>query len=130
MLSLSRRAPALTIVVVIVACHSLQSLSVPEPGGKLEGDPQVVSVSRQDHSVLPIYQPTVKGDSLVGWLEKPKADSSNSPRVAVSLFDIREISVRNTEATTTTLAFLGGVLIGAVLVAILILSSLSIEGGT
>jgi hypothetical protein len=130
MLSLSRRGQLLPIVVGIAACHSVQSVGVPEPGGKLEGNPRMVSVTRQSQSVLTIYQPTVKGDSLVGWLEKPKAHSSNVPRVAVSLSDIREISVRNAETTTTTFAFLGGVLVGVVLLAILLVSSLSIEEGT
>ena len=123
MLTLRRRCQLLPMVAGIAACHSIQSLGVPEPNMQLEANPQVVSVTRRDQSVLTIYRPTVKGDSLVGWLDKPADDALNARPVAVSLSDVRDISVRKIDATATAFAFGAGVIAAVVFFALLFIAT-------
>lgn len=123
MLILRRRIQLLPIAAGIAACHSLQPLNVPAPNDQLEGNPQVVSVTRRDESELTIYRPTVTGDSLVGWLNEPTTDAPSVQRVAVSLFDVREISVRKFDATATAFGFSAGVLAAVVLFALVFITT-------
>lgn len=128
MFNLLRRSQLLPILVGIMACQSVQSLNVPEPNSQLEGNPRVVRVMRQDRSVFTIYRPTVKGDSLVGWLDKPVPDTSNAQRVALNLLDIREISLQKVDPTATAGWFFAGALAFLALFVIVIISSIGAEG--
>jgi hypothetical protein len=110
------RALLATLLAALLACHSTRQIAVPQSNGQLQGNPQVVNVSRQDRSVLTVYQPEVKGDSLIGWLDKPSATAPSTQRVALSLTEIRDISATKVDAARTTGAALGG---GLVLVGIL-----------
>jgi hypothetical protein len=110
------RAVIAMILAGLMACHSTRQIAVPQPNGQLEGNPQVVDVTRQDRSVLTVYQPQVKGDSLTGWLDKPSASPASNQRVALNLTEIRNISARQVDAAKTTGAALGG---GLILVGIL-----------
>jgi len=126
--SLRCRSPLLLILAGFVACHSVQSLRVPEPNYQLEGNPYVVDVTRRDQSVVTIYQPRVRGDSLLGWLENPVPDASSARRTGVSLADVREISVRRFDGTGTAVLLLGGVMVVAVYLLALLFIMISHEG--
>ena len=122
------RNPRLLIVAGIVACQSFEPLRVPQPNRQLEGNPQVVNVTRRDKSEVTIYRPIVRGDSVIGWLEQPAPDTSNAQRVAVSLSDVREISVRRFDGTGTAVLLLGGVMVVAVYLLALLFNMISHEG--
>jgi hypothetical protein len=113
------RNPWWLIVAGIVACHSFEPVGVPQPNRQLEGNPQVVIVTRRDESEVTIYQPTVRGDSVIGWLEKPAPDTSGAGRVAVSLSDVREISVPRFDGTATAVLVLGTGIVAFILFAVL-----------
>jgi hypothetical protein len=105
----------LAALVCIVACYSSQSLHIPQPTGRLETNPLVVNVTRQDESVVEVYGPRVKGDSLVGWLDNPDSEASNVRRVALNLSDIRWISTERFDAVKSIGAVVsGGVLLVSV----------------
>jgi hypothetical protein len=106
----------------------VQSLRVPEPNDPLEGNPYVVDVTRRDQSIVTIYQPTVRGDSLLGWLENPVPDASSTQRAAVSLADVRAISVRRFDRTGTAVLLLGSVMVVAVYLLALLFITISHEG--
>ena len=122
------RNPRWLIVAGIVACHSFEPVGVPQPNRQLEGNPQVVIVTRRDESEVTIYQPTVRGDSVIGWLDKPAPDTPGAGRVAVSLSDVREISVRRVDRTGTAVLLLGGVMVAAVYLLALLFIMISHEG--
>jgi len=126
--SLRCRSPLLLILAGFIACHSVQSLRVPEPNDQLEGNPYAVDVTRRDQSVVTIYQPRVRGDTLLGWLEDPVPDASSARRTGVSLADVREISVRRFDATGTAVLLLGGVMVVAVYLLALLFNMISHEG--
>lgn len=126
--SLRCRSPLLLILAGFIACHSVQSLRVPEPNDQLEGNPYVIDVTRRDQSIVTIYQPRVRGDSLLGWLENPVPDASSARRAAVSLADVREISVRRFDGTGTTVLLLGGAMVVAVYLLALLFIMISHEG--
>ena len=126
--SLRCRSLLLLIPAGIVACHSVQSLRVPEPNDQLEGNPYVVDVTGRDQSIVTIYQPRVRGVSLLGWLENPVPDASSTQRAAVSLADVRAISVRRFDRTGTAVLLLGSVMVVAVYLLALLFITISHEG--
>ena len=106
-------------VLVISACHSTRQLSIPRAGEKLEGNPEVVSVMRRDRSVLTVYRPTMQGDSLIGWLDRPGKGAPPTSRVAFHIDDVRDLSTREVSATKTTGLALGTGVVVAGLAALL-----------
>jgi hypothetical protein len=115
-------------VLLIAACHSTRQLTIPRPGEKLEGSPEVVSVTRRDRSVFTLYRPTMEGDSLVGYLDRPRTDTPPTSRVALHIDEVRDLSTREVDATKTTGLALGtGVVIAglaALLAGALVLAAL------
>jgi hypothetical protein len=102
-------------VLLISACHSTRQLTIPRTGEKLEGNPEVVSVTRRDRSVFTLYRPSMQGDSLVGYLDRPKTDNPPTSRVAIHIDEVRDLSTRQVDATKTTGLALGtGVVIAGV----------------
>ncbi len=117
------RSPLLLIVTGTIACHSFEPVGVPQPNRQLEGNPQVVNVTRRDESEITIYRPIVRGDSVIGWLEQPAPDRSSARRIAVSLSDVREISVRRFDGTGTAGLILGSGIVAFILFALLFITT-------
>ena len=117
------RNPRLLIVAGIVACRSFEPLGVPQPNRQLEGNPQVVIVTRRDEGEVTIYRPIVRGDSVIGWLEKPAPDTPGAGRVAVSLSDVREISIPGFDGTATAVLVLGGGMVALIFLAFLFITT-------
>ena len=117
------RNPRLLIVAGIVACQSFEPLRVPQPNRQLEGNPQVVIVTRRDEGEVTIYRPIVRGDSVIGWLEQLAPDTSSAQRVAVSLSDVREISVPRLDRTATVVLVLGGATVASIFLVFLFLTT-------
>jgi hypothetical protein len=116
------------VTVLLTGCHTTHQLTIPQPGGRLEGNPEVVSVTRRDRSMFTLYRPAMEGDSLVGYLDRPRGDTPPTSRVALHIDDVRDISTREVDATKTTGLALGtGVIIAgvsALIAGIIVLSAL------
>lgn len=126
-------------IAALGACQGWQAAPTPAPGGSLEGNPEVVRVTRTigcgptpsrscvaSRGTITLYNPRIQGDSLIGYYDK-----ENRERVAVSVSDITNVEAQKVDKLRTTGAVLGGtgILLGALAVLLLIAALSAVGGG-
>lgn len=115
----------------LTACQGWHQVARPTPGGNLEGNPEVVRVTRTqgcgptptrecmaNRGTITLYGPRMQGDSLIGYF-----DRDNRERVAIAVSDITNVETQQVDKLRTTGAVLGGavmtyVVVGLVLIAV------------
>lgn len=78
--------------VTLAACTSWRG-STPPGLAPQDFDAPVIRVTRQDHSVLTIYDPRILNDSVMGWGRPPERNPA-ADAVALALADVREVERR------------------------------------
>ena len=92
------RLSILAIALGVGACHATPiTIPIPQSGAQLPGNPQVVHVVRRDSTAVTVYLPVIARDSLIGWLDSPRADQPPTSRTAISLGDVRQINSAKVE---------------------------------
>ena len=110
------------VLAGVTACQGWQPVARPTPGGNLEGNPQVVRVTRTqgcgptpsrecmaNRGTVTLYGPRIQGDSLIGYF-----DRENRERAAIAVSDITNVEAQKVDKVRTTGAVVGGTLIGSV----------------
>lgn len=85
------------IAATLVGCRAPNTVSVPQSGAQLQGNPSVVIVTQTSGRVAKVYLPAIARDSLIGWLDEPRSDQPPTSRIAIGVSDIQQIS--STQAT-------------------------------
>ena len=111
-------------LLCLSGCQGWHQVARPSAGGSLEGNPEVVRVTRTvgcgptptrecvaNRGTVTLYNPRVQGDSLVGFY-----DSNQRERVAMHVRDVvsvesRKIDAGRTAVGTGKLIALAGVLV-------------------
>jgi len=113
------RARNLTLAVILAgltACQGWKQVARPAPGGNLEGNPEVVRVTRtqgcgptpsrecmSNRGTVTLYGPRIQGDSLIAYFDRDSRE-----RVAIALTDVVNVESKSVDKLKTTGAVLGG----------------------
>ena len=126
-------------VAGVTACQGWHQVARPAPGGTLEGNPEVVRVTRtmgcgptpsrscmESRGTITLYAPRIQGDSLIGYYDRESRE-----RVAVAVSDITNVESQKVDKLRTTGAVVGGtgILLGALAVLLLIAALSAVGGG-
>ncbi len=117
------RYPLILALLFLSGCQGWHQVARPSAGGSLEGNPDIVRVTRTvgcgatptrgclaSRGTVTLYNPRVQGDSLIGYY-----DSDQRERVAMHIRDVVSVESRKVDAARTAGAALGtGALIGLV----------------
>ncbi len=104
-------------LLCLSGCQGWHQVARPSAGGSLEGNPDVVRVTRTvgcgatptrecvaSHGTVTLYNPRVLGDSLIGYY-----DSNQRERAAIHVRDVVSVESRKVDAARTAGAALGTV---------------------
>lgn len=121
------------LAVTATACQGWHTLATPARGGSLEGNPELVRVTRTmgcgPHptrscvaatGTVTLYNPRIEGDSLIGYY-----DSAQRERAAIAVSDITNVEARKVDKTRTAGAAIGsGLLLTAAAVFLALVAAL------
>jgi hypothetical protein len=127
------RYPIIVALLFLSGCQGWRQVAKPSAGGSLEGNPDIVRVTRTagcgatptlecvaSRGTVTLYNPRVQGDSLIGYYDRNQRE-----RVAMHVRDVVSVESRKTDTARTAGAALGtGALIAlaAVVVAVALLA--------
>jgi hypothetical protein len=114
------------------ACQGWQQVQRPTANGTLEGNPEIVRVTKtmgcgptpsrscmENRGTITLHNPRVQGDSLIGYY-----DAAHRERVAIAVSDITDVEAKKVDKLRTTGAVLGGAVVTYAVITVAVLIAL------